>query len=238
MKRRNRVLAPLLALCWVCLALTPRVHAAPPTRAQLEQRVADALSVIQAVQRVPERGIPQRLLAGCRGLVIFPAMYRAGFMVGASYGKGILVARDPKTGRWTGPVFLTVGGGSFGWQIGVESAELILVITAQHGLNALLKSKVTLGGDVAVAAGPVGRDLSAATDITLQAEVYSYSRSKGLFAGVSLKGAYLAQDYLADQIYYGRVILPQEILAGAVTPPPWGKRLLRWLTLHVQAGGR
>ncbi len=233
----TRSFLSVLLLSLMALWTAVPVLAGPPTRAELDQRVLDALGVIQTVQRVPEKGIPKKLLSNCRGIVIFPAMYKAGFMVGASYGKGVLVARDPNTGRWSGPIFLTVGGGSFGWQIGVESAELILVITNQHGLDALLKSKVTLGGDVAVAAGPVGRDLSAATDLTLRAEVYSYSRSKGFFAGISLKGAYLAQDYGADQVYYGRAVLPREILYRPITPPASGQKLLRWLQFNAGGGG-
>ncbi len=198
---------------------------------ELDARVRNALRVLREIQKVPENGIPEYLFSQCYGLAVFPSVYKGGFVIGASYGKGILVARDPKTGRWSGPIFLTLGSGSFGWQIGVQASDLVLVIMNQRGLNALLKSKMTLGGDLSVAAGPVGRKLEAATDLTLKAEVYSYSRSKGFFAGLSLKGAYLKQDYTANELYYGKAITPREILFHhTVEPPAGGRELLNWLS--------
>ncbi len=204
---------------------------------KLDERVTNSLRVLKEIQKVPEKGIPDYLLSNCYGLAVFPSVYKGGFMIGASYGKGILVARNPKTGMWSGPVFLTIGGGSFGWQIGVEATDLVLVITNKHGLESLLKNKIGLGGDLSVAAGPVGRQMVAATDLSLKAEIYSYSRSKGFFAGIALKGAYLKQDYMANELYYHRSFTPREILFNHVTPPGSGQALLRWLNSRSRAKG-
>jgi lipid-binding SYLF domain-containing protein len=159
-------------------------------------------------------------------LAIFPSVYKAGFVIGGSYGKGIFVVRDPKTKKWRGPTFMTLGGGSLGWQIGVEAKDLVLVIMNERGVKAFLHDNVGLGGDVSVAAGPVGRSLEAGTDITIKTEIYSYSRSKGFFAGISLKGSYLRQDIDANQVFYGKPYTITEIISGNVPVPQQGKLLL------------
>jgi lipid-binding SYLF domain-containing protein len=195
-----------------------------------EKVIENAITVLTEIKNVPEGGIPEELLTRCEGLAIFPSVYKGGFVVGASYGKGLMAVRDPKTGNWRGPAFLQIGSGSFGWQIGVQATDLILVIMNQRGVNAFFNNNLTLGGDISVAAGPVGRGLKASTDATLKAEVYSYSRSKGFFAGLSLEGAYLHHDYKADEAFYGRTLTPGEILSqGAVSVPEQGRRFLDFL---------
>ena len=187
-------------------------QATPP----LEQKVYAAISVLREVQAMPDKGIPRELFQKCRAIAIFPSVYKGGFIVGASFGKGVLFARDTSTNAWHGPVFLTIGSGSLGWQIGVKSTDLILVIMNDRGLGPFLKSNVTLGGEIGVSAGPVGREIEASTDITLKAEIYSYSRSKGFFAGLSLEGAYVAHDYRADEAFWKGPYTPREILTGRV----------------------
>ncbi|MBA7695729.1 hypothetical protein ES703_104364 [subsurface metagenome] len=195
-----------------------------------EKIIKNSMIVMKEIKNAPDRGIPDELLARCEGLAIFPSVYKGGFVIGASYGKGLMVTRDPKTGNWRGPAFLQIGSGSFGWQIGVQATDLVLVIMNQRGVNAFFKNNFTLGGDISIAAGPVGRKLKAGTDMTLQAEVYSYSRSKGFFAGLSLEGAYLHHDYSADEALYGRVLTPGEILSqDAVSVPEQGRRFLEFL---------
>jgi lipid-binding SYLF domain-containing protein len=198
--------------------------------AEPEKVIKDATTVLTEIRNAPDGGIPDELLARCEGLAIFPSVYKGGFVVGASYGKGLMAVRNPKTGKWRGPAFLQIGSGSFGWQIGVQATDLIMVIMNQRGVNAFFKNNLTLGGDVSVAAGPVGRNLKASTDATLRAEVYSYSRSKGFFAGLSLEGAYLHHDYKADETLYGRILTPGELLSQeAVSVPEQGRRFLEFL---------
>jgi lipid-binding SYLF domain-containing protein len=195
-----------------------------------EKVIENAITVLTEIKNVPEGGIPRELLSKCEGLAIFPSVYKGGFVVGASYGKGLMAVRDPKTGNWRGPAFLQIGSGSFGWQIGVQATDLVLVIMNQRGVNAFFKNNLTLGGDISVAAGPVGRKLKAGTDVTLQAEAYSYSRSKGFFAGLSLEGAYLHHDYKSDEAFYGQTLTPGEILfQGVVSVPEQGRRFLEYL---------
>ncbi len=184
--------------------------------------VADAMAVLQELRSAPDAGIPDALLSRCHALAVFPSVYKGGLFIGASYGNGILMVRDKRDCNWKGPIFLTLKGGSFGWQIGVKSTDLVLVITNKRGVDSFLKNNVTLGGDISVAAGPVGRKAGIGTDAALRAEVYSYSRSKGFFAGISLEGCYIAHDYEANRIFYHKCLTPWEILhhgnpASAIT---------------------
>jgi lipid-binding SYLF domain-containing protein len=198
------------------------------------QRVDSALRVLSELNDTPEKGIPHDLISNCAGIAIFPGVIKGGFIIGANYGKGILVARDQKTNKWKGPTFLTMGGGSFGWQIGVEAVDFVMVIMNERGIRAFLSNNMTLGADLSVAAGPVGRRFEGSTDATLKAEVYSYSRAKGFFAGVSLQGAYIYNDYDANQAFYLHPYLPSEILYGDIAKTPdEAQRLLAYLdSLH------
>ncbi len=211
---------------WITLFLTlqlifflPFAHSAAPS-----QKLNEAYWVLKEIQSIPEKGIPKDLLKKARAIAIFPSVYKGGFIVGGSYGKGVLFARDPKTNRWHGPIFLKIGAGSLGWQIGVKATDLILVIMNERGLEPFFNGSVTLGGELGVSAGPVGRELEASTDITLTSEIYSYSRSKGFFAGLSLEGAYIGQDYKADVSFWGRPYTPREILEGRVENVPSSAR--------------
>jgi lipid-binding SYLF domain-containing protein len=156
----------------------------------------DSVEVLTAAESVPERRIPQSVLADAQGIAIIPGVVKAGFIVGGRVGHGLVYSRLPD-GGWTGPVFVHVGGASIGFQAGVEATDLVLVFKTRRSLERILqgKDKLTLGGDASIAAGPVGREVQAGTDGALRAEIYSYSRSRGLFAGVSFEGAVLAYDY-------------------------------------------
>lgn len=204
-----------VAISWMIVVSFFTAVAVEATTAQ-EQKVLDALAVLREVQSIPDKGIPRELFKTCRAIAVFPSVYKGGFIVGASFGKGVLFARDPSTSTWHGPVFLTIGAGSLGWQFGVKSTDLVLVIMNDRGLEPFLKSSVTLGGEIGVSAGPVGRELEASTDITMKSEIYSYSRSKGFFAGLSLEGAYVAHDYKADEDFWKGPYTPREILTGRV----------------------
>ncbi|MBJ6727799.1 lipid-binding SYLF domain-containing protein [Geomesophilobacter sediminis] len=179
------------------------------------REIDNSAIVLKEIMSIPEKGIPPALLHDAHGLVIFPGVLKAAFVVGGRYGTGILVARD-ESGRWSDPVFVKLVGGSVGWQIGADATDIILVLKSAQSLEGILKGKVTLGADAAVAAGPVGRSAEAATDVTLRSEILSYSRSRGLFAGVSLEGAGLLIDKGANATFYGKKMPPRDILSGKV----------------------
>lgn len=198
--------------------------------AELEKRIQNCNEVLAEIMQMPDKTIPTDLLSKCAAVAIFPYVIKGGFFVGARYGKGIVIAHDPKTGKWKAPAFFTLGGGSFGFQFGAQAIDLILVIMNKRGLEGLLKDKFTLGGDAAVAAGPVGRSASADTDLLLKAGIFSYSRSKGLFAGVALKGAAIMPDKGANRTYYGGPVDVKELLLGhKVIPPASSQELIKTL---------
>ncbi|MEL7023398.1 MAG: lipid-binding SYLF domain-containing protein [Pseudomonadota bacterium] len=189
----------------------------------LDDKIADAADVINTFHAIPERGIPTALLERAYAIAVIPDMIKAGFVVAGRHGRGLISVRTD-TG-WSSPAFIKLTGGSVGWQAGVQAADLVLVFTNQRGVENLSRGKFTLGADAAVAAGPLGRNTSAATDHKLKAEVYSYSRARGLFAGVSIQGAslridndanatfYVAPDISADDIFEGKVkITPESVV--------------------------
>ena len=154
-------------------------------QAREEARLLTASSVLKELRSTRDQNIPDRLLERAYGIAVFPDLTKAAFLVGGRRGHGALVVRD-KQGRFTNPVFVTMTGGSFGWQWGVQLTDIVLVFTTARGVEGINGGKVTLGADASVAAGPVGRQASAATDVTFKSEVYSYSRSHGIFAGLAL----------------------------------------------------
>jgi lipid-binding SYLF domain-containing protein len=214
MKKRNRFLILIMA---VCLTL-----AAAPAMASQQQtsRVNMATEVVKEIMKIPETGIPPALLADAQGIAVVPRVIKAGLVVGGEYGKGVLSVREGD-GTWSAPVFVTLAGGSIGYQIGAEATDFVIVFKNRKGIEEISKGKFTLGAGASVAAGPVGRNAKAATDVNLDAEIYSYSRSRGLFAGVSLEGASLQIDHESDAEFYGsKNISPADILAGRDVRPP------------------
>jgi lipid-binding SYLF domain-containing protein len=178
--------------------------------------VESATEVLQALAGDPIKSIPTALLQNAKGVAIIPNVFKAGFVLGGRFGHGVILVRQPD-GSWSNPVFITLAGGGIGWQIGVQSTDLVLVFKTTNSLAQILqgRSKVTLGADVAVAAGPVGRQAEAGTDIQLKAEIYSYSRSRGLFAGLSVEGAGILIDFSAlDAFYSFRHGHPAWVLEG------------------------
>jgi len=153
------------------------------------------------------------LLQRAKGVAIFPSVVKAGIFLGGKYGEGLVIQRDPNTGSWYGPSFITMKGVSYGLQFGVQSTALVLVINNEQGMESFRGSqKFTLGGDIGIAAGPVGRQAGASTDVELKSAIYSYSISKGLFAGISLEGAIIETDDSVNELYWGRPMYPQRIL--------------------------
>lgn len=189
--------------------------------------IRDSRNVMLDLLLLPEQQIPPSLLKDAEGIAIIPHMVKAGFIVGGRYGRGVLLVRRAD-GSWGGPLLMRLFGGSVGWQIGAQEADVVLVFKSQRSVQGVVSGHFTLGADAAVAAGRLGRRLEGVTDLELQAEILSYSRSRGLFAGVSLVGASLDVDSEANAAYYGRSDLTsQAILTGDVGDEPLASRRLR-----------
>ncbi|MEJ5339223.1 MAG: lipid-binding SYLF domain-containing protein [Aquificaceae bacterium] len=199
------------------------------TKEDMDKLLEDSVAMLKELGKSKE-DIPSDLLRRARGVVICPSMLRGAFIVGAGAGNCVVSYKDPKTGEWSAPAFYTLAQASIGFQLGVESVDLLLVIGTDRGMKSLLRNKVKLGADVSVAAGPVGRGASAGTDIALKADIYSYSRARGVFAGVSLQGAVLSFNSEGIRAYYGETLSPKEILFGKVRRPESAIRLSRTLT--------
>ncbi len=188
------------------LILSPAASAfgqAGTVRAQTRESavVESAVTVLDEIMAIPLRDIPQSLLADAEGVAIVPDVVKISFVAGVRRGRGVLLIKD-QTGAWTAPQFVTLTGGSVGWQAGVQATDVILVFKSRRSIQGILSGTLTLGADAAVAAGPVGRNAAAATDVGLRSEIYTYSRSRGLFAGVSLDGSVLEIDRTANAFYY------------------------------------
>ncbi len=199
-----------------------------------QNRLENAGTVMQEIMGMPEN-IPQSILDKAECVIVFPSVLKAAFVVGGSYGRGAMVCRSGEhfRGPWGAPAMYALEGGSVGFQIGGEATDLVLLVMNDHGANAILDTQVKLGGDASVAAGPVGRDASADTDASMRAEVLSYSRSRGLFAGISLEGASLRPDNDATQDVYGRKLSAREIVMGVgVTNTVYGRHLVAVLEKH------
>lgn len=178
-------------------------------------RVRDAVTVFGEIMSAPDGGIPKSILDKAAAIAIFPGVLRAGLAVGGQFGRGIISVRNDATHTWSAPAFLTIAGGSFGLQIGGQSIDLVLVIMDKTGVDRLLGNQFKIGAEASAAAGPVGRSAEAATDIQMRAKILSYSRSRGLFAGIALNGSTLASDEKANQRYYGRRMGSREVVEKA-----------------------
>ncbi len=190
-------------------------------------RVKSALDIFQVFTTVPEYQIPAVLMRNAAGIAILPGVKRVGFVVGGMRGKGVLVSRG-KDGAWGRPLFITITGGSFGWQIGIQSSDIILFFRTPGSVERVLRGKYTVGVDASVAAGSLGRDAAAVTDSDLTAEIYSYSRARGVFAGLAIQGAAIDIDYDANAAYYQKEIArPSDILEGSGLPDPDTAKQLR-----------
>jgi len=218
----------ILSLLLICMLLPVQIYADSATEAR--DKVDDARDVIMEIMSNPDQGIPSGLLRKVSAVAIFPGVVKAGFVFGGKYGRGVVLKHNKKYNTWSAPAFYSIGAGSVGWQIGVQSTDLVLLIRSERGLKSLLSSEFTLGADAAVAAGPVGRRAEASTDAGMKAEILSYSRSRGLFAGVSLEGAKINVLDSYNHAYYGKKLSPRDILLrGKALAPKSGIRLIQTL---------
>lgn len=204
-------LLPCMLVAGLMLVPTPALDG----QTREDNTVVKSMGVLNEIMAVPAKAIPARMLQDAYAVAIIPDVIKGSFVIGARHGNGVLLVRDPTTGGWHAPVFISLTGGNIGWQVGVQSTDVILVFKTPQSVNGLMSGKFTLGADASIAAGPVGRQAAAATDGQLGAEIFSWSRSRGLFLGVSLDGSVIEMDPMANAAYYrraapdGPVVVPQ-----------------------------
>jgi SH3 domain-containing YSC84-like protein 1 len=202
----------------------------PAKESKATDRVQAAADVLNAIQSAPDSGVPNEILSRADCVAVVPSMLKGGFVVGGKYGRGLASCRTPK--GWSAPAFFTVKGGSFGFQIGGQAVDLVMLIMNNEGMQRLLSSQFALGADASVAAGPVGRHAEGNTDWKMRAQVLTYSRARGVFAGVSLNGAVVKQDKDSTRDFYGHMVTFKAALTGEVDPPaaanPFLSSLAKW----------
>jgi lipid-binding SYLF domain-containing protein len=197
------------------------------------ERIRNATQVFREIMATPDKAIPRELLESAKCIAIIPGEKKAAFVVGANYGKGIATCRTAE--GWSSPLFVALGGGSVGFQIGGSSTDLVMIFRNEKGLRSLLSDKFKIGADATAAAGPVGRHAAADTDAKMNAEILTYSRSKGLFAGVSLDGAVVQADQGGNHAMYGGNVNRREILNGSVRVPEAAEPLLNEIAQYTRA---
>ncbi|MBV9144991.1 MAG: lipid-binding SYLF domain-containing protein [Acidobacteria bacterium] len=207
--KKFAVCTMLFGLC--CLTMAEE-------KSNVDQRLDKAASVLQEITAAPDKGIPEDVLNSAKCVAIVPHMVKAGLGIGGEHGKGVATCKTSQ--GWSSPAFFTVSGGSFGFQIGAEGVDLVMLMMNDQGMQALLSDKFQVGGDASAAAGPVGRDAQAGTDWKLKAPILTYSRSKGVFGGISLNGTVIHQDKDATTAFYGQDMTSPQVLGGNVPAPP------------------
>jgi SH3 domain-containing YSC84-like protein 1 len=227
-----------VVLCVSCFAAGPNATPKPDDEkeAKVTDRVQAAADVLNEIQGTPDKGIPSDILASAECVAVVPSMLKGGFIVGAKYGRGLASCRTPK--GWSAPAFFLVEGGSVGFQIGGQAVDLIMLIMNDNGMKNLLSSKFELGADASVAAGPVGRLAEGNTDWKMRAEVLTYSRARGVFAGVSLNGAVIKQDKDATREFYGHMVTFPASLKGEVDAPEGANTFLSTLAKWAQEAAK
>src|SRR6266403_4969150 len=213
----------LLAIGLMCLGGT---YASPGTaREDTAKRLQSSVDVLQAIMATPDKGIPEEVLSNAKCILVVPDLIKGGFIFGGKHGRGVATCRTAN--GWSAPAFVSVGGGSWGLQIGVEGVDLVMLVMNDQGFQHLLSSKFQLTGEGSVAAGPVGRHASAGTDWKMNTEMLTYSRSKGVFAGITLEGAVVEQDNDSTKAIYGKNVKFRNILSGRVSTPQSAEAFMR-----------
>lgn len=228
----------LIYIAITCLATMVPSWAASGEAEQA--RIKEANNVFKEISEAPDKGIPGSVLDGAKCVIIIPGMKKAGFIVGASYGRGVMSCRTGEDfkGPWSGPIMMATESGSVGFQIGAQGTDYIILVLNDGGARAVMKSKIKLGADASIAAGPVGRTSEASTTGNMKAQMLSYSRSQGVFGGVSLSGASLRVDGDANKNLYGEKVTPEQIMSGQPPAPDVAKPLMEQLTnATAKAGG-
>jgi lipid-binding SYLF domain-containing protein len=200
-------------------AIVSPVLAQKPPDSEVK-RLTEAASVVEEIMGAADKALPQSVMEKAEGIAVFPSLLKGGVGIGGERGHGVLSVRDKKNGGWSAPAFLTITGGSIGAQIGMQAVDLVLIINNERGLEQLVKNQFKIGADMGVAAGPVGREATASTDIQMRAQMFSYSRSRGLFAGVTLNGATIRQDRDANERFYGTAFRTGQIVFDGMGGSP------------------
>ena len=203
--------------------------ALPADRSDEVKRLQRSTEVLQEIMKAPDQGIPQDLLDKAACIVVVPGLKKGGIGIGGKYGKGEIMCRKSDH-SWSAPLFITIEGGSFGLQLGFEQIDVVMLIMNHKGVDKLIADKFTVGADASAAAGPVGRQTSASTNVRMDAEILTYSRAKGLFAGISLDGATLRPDKEDNRDFYGKDIDPRRVIDGEVPMPAEARPLASALT--------
>lgn len=199
--------------------LTASVASGQQNASNEVDRVEDAAVVLAELASAPDKAIPNAVLERAEAIAVFPGVKKAGFVVGGHWGRGVIAVRT-ESGGWSAPAFLRLAGGSFGAQIGAQEVDLVLVVMNKRGVENLLRNEFKIGGEASAAAGPVGREASASTDLLMRAEILSYSRSRGLFAGATINGSSVAEDKDANARFYGQALTSQEVVTGKISGTP------------------
>jgi len=223
----------------VVFALSGPVAAQQPKKTVEAARAAEAANVLTEIMNIPESDIPEELMARAHGIAVIPHVVKGAFGIGGQWGKGLMSQRN-EDGSWSQPAFIEIGGGSFGLQIGLQASDIVLVFADESGIKGLLKGKVKLGADASAAAGPVGRNAEVGTDVLLRSGVLAYSRSKGLFAGISLDGSVITINDDANHKVYGKDVTGEQILLGKNvgindTVDPFMKTLEKVSPTHIHS---
>jgi SH3 domain-containing YSC84-like protein 1 len=213
----RRLIKAASVACALSLVATATLSAAIGKK--LKDRIDEATTVLEEIHAAPDKDVPKDLWDGASCVVIIPGLKKAAFVFGGEYGKGLMSCHKEKGGAWSAPISMQISKGSWGLQIGAQSIDLILVVNNEKGMQKLLGNKTTLGAEASVAAGPVGRDTRAATDAQMKAEILSYSRTQGLFAGINLSGGVLKPDGDDNEEMYGKKVKPATVLSGGVSAP-------------------
>ena len=225
------VVALILSMCSFGLAADE-----PAQESKASDRVQAAADVLNEIESAPDSGIPQEILGSAECVAVVPSMLKGGFIVGAKYGRGLASCRTAK--GWSAPAFFSVTGGSFGFQIGGQAVDLVMLVMNKDGMSHLLSSQFALGADASVAAGPVGRHAEGNTDWKMRAQVLTYSRARGVFAGVSLNGAVVKQDKNSTREFYGHMVTSKASLTGEVDPPAAANAFLSTLAKWAQEAAK
>lgn len=225
----------LISVCMVCLGFLASVWAESGEKEQ--DRIKESANVLKDILQAPDKGVPKSVLDGTKCVIVIPQMKKAAFIVGGSYGRGVMTCRTGEDfkGPWSPPIMMASESGSVGFQIGGEGTDFVILVLNDDGARALMKSKVKLGADASIAGGPVGRTAEASTTGSMKAQMLSYSRSRGAFAGVSLSGASLRVDNDANKNLYGEKVTPEQIMKSEVTMPEGAKPMIEILNQATQA---
>jgi lipid-binding SYLF domain-containing protein len=230
----KKLIALLVAGMIVAIGMNSMVFAdqekAPNLNVDKSHIIVDKSRIVveEMILNLPkEKAIPVDLIKGCSGLAIIPGMFKGAFLIGGSYGKGVVLKHN--NGEWSGPSFISIGAGSLGLQLGGQSVDLILIVLGKKTMDSFLRTKFKLGADIAAAVGPAGAQATAATEISLNGGIYSYSKTKGAFIGLSLEGAGIATQEELNKAYYNATYSPADILAGKAYPPDSAIKLIKTL---------